>query len=149
MLAIIKEHLRNYPNMQLQDVAKLLHQSEFGGGHMISDKEKSLKWIQEEYNSLTLNTLESLPLTEAIGDGIYRIYLSNLKRGLRAEVLNEMFVQSAEHKKGSIEGLEAKIETVKQKLPFPDSEVQSLPSATRISTEAPTILPIGLSKNLI
>ena len=109
MINILKEHLAAYPNMEIQDVAKLLFQSEFGGGHMIADAEKSFRCIQEEYTSLKSDTLDAFPLTESIGNGISRIYLSSLHHGLRAEILNEMFVRSAGHRKGSVEGLESKI----------------------------------------
>ena len=109
MINILKEHLESYPDMEIQDAAKLLYQSEFGGGHMITNTEKSLERIQEEYTSLKSDILDALPLTESIGNGISRIYLSSLHHGLKAETLNEMFVRSAEHKKGSVEGLESKI----------------------------------------
>ena len=33
MKEILLAHLKQYPQMQLQDVVKLLYQSEFGGGH--------------------------------------------------------------------------------------------------------------------
>ena len=109
MINILKEHLATYPNMEIQDVAKLLFQSEFGGGHMIADAEKSFKRIQEEYTSLKSDVPGEPPLTESIGNGISRIYLSSLSRGLRPEILNEMFVRSAENRKGTFEGLESKI----------------------------------------
>jgi hypothetical protein len=40
--------MKRYPEMKLQDVFKLIYQSEFGGGHMIEDKGKSLEWIKKE-----------------------------------------------------------------------------------------------------
>lgn len=95
--------------MQLKDVAKLLYQSEFGGGHMITDETKSLKRIQEEYNSLNSVLRTQKTIIEAIGDNICRIYLSSLTNGLSAEVLNQMFVKSANQKKGTLDGLEEKI----------------------------------------
>lgn len=130
MINILKEHQTAHPDMQIQDVAKLLYQSEFGGGHMITDSEKSLKWIQNEFAALDPGILDTIPRTENIGDGVYRIYLSNLKHGLRSEVLNEMFVRSANNKKGSVEGLEAKIEQFllachEQKLSFSETEAVS------------------------
>lgn len=95
--------------MQLKDIAKLLYQSEFGGEHMITDETNSLKRIQQEYTSL--KSAHQLPQTiiEPIGDNICRIYLSSLTKGLSAEVLNQMFILSANHKKGSLLGLEEKI----------------------------------------
>lgn len=100
--------------MEIQDIAKLIYQSEFGGGHMITNPLISLKRIQEEYHSLKTNALH-LPFitdTENIGNGLSRIYLSCLDNGISAEVLNEMFVYSANNKKGTFEGLEEKIHLV-------------------------------------
>lgn len=130
MINILKEHQTAHPDMQIQDVAKLLFQSEFGGGHMITDSEKSLKWIQNEYASLAPEILDTMPRTENIGDGVYRIYLSNLNYALRPEVLNEMFVRSANHKTGSVEGLESKINQFllacqEQELPFSETDAIS------------------------
>ena len=47
MKEILLAHLKQYPQMQLQDVVKLLYQSEFGGGHMITSHEKSLERLKE------------------------------------------------------------------------------------------------------
>ena len=53
MKNIILEHIKKYPLMEIRDVAKLIYQSEFGGGHMIPNSQISLNRIQEEYKSLT------------------------------------------------------------------------------------------------
>ena len=42
MKEILLEHFHRYPQMQLQDAVKLLYQSEFGGGHMITSPEKNV-----------------------------------------------------------------------------------------------------------
>ena len=48
MRKILLKNYTKYPEMQVQDAVKLLYQSEFGGGHMISDIGKSLDRILEE-----------------------------------------------------------------------------------------------------
>ena len=48
MKEILLEHFHRYPQMQLQDAVKLLYQSEFGGGHMVTSPEKSLKSLEDE-----------------------------------------------------------------------------------------------------
>lgn len=111
MIEIIKEHLNKYPQMQIQDVAKLLYQSEFGGGHLIADPMMSLKRIQMEYDQLSGVEKKQELTFESIDDGMFRVYLSCLSNGMTAECLNRMFVASANHRKGSVEGLEKKIET--------------------------------------
>ena len=112
MKNIILEHVKKYPLMEIRDIAKLIYQSEFGGGHMIANPQMSFHRIQEEYKSLGWEALNVPSVVENIGNGLSRIYLSCLDHGIPAEVLNEMFVHSANNKKGTIEGLEEKIELV-------------------------------------
>ena len=102
MKNIILEHVKKYPHMEIRDVGKLIYQSEFGGGHMIPNNQISLNRIQEEYASLASEALNVPSVVENIGNGLARIYLSCLEHSLPAEVLNEMFVHSANNKKGTI-----------------------------------------------
>ena len=128
MINVIKEHLKCYPNMEIKDVAKLIYQSEFGGGHMISDSEMSLKRIQEEYKMLN-GEMVSMSAVEPIGDGMCRMYLTVLTDGMKAEVLNQIFVKSANHRKGTVAGLEGKLNIfleacVKNILPYDADDVK-------------------------
>ena len=109
MIEIIKEHLKKYPQMQIQDIAKLLYQSEFGGGHLIADENRSLERIRSEYDALNESDKAQTLKYENIGDGMYRVYLSCLSEDLSAEILNRLFVMSANHRKGSVDGLEKKL----------------------------------------
>ena len=110
MIKIIKEHVERYPHMQIQDVAKLLYQSVFGGGHLITDPSKSLKRIQEEYHSILMQDASTSPVIESIGNGMCRIYISSISNGLCTNVLNEIFIRSAAHQRGTIKELELKIQ---------------------------------------
>lgn len=111
MINTMKEHASSYPEMQIQDVFKLIYQSEFGGGHMIDDKEKSLDWIKKEYLFIReQNQILCNKVCEDIGGDMSRVYLRALEQGLFTETLNEMFVQSANTKTGTVEGLEEKLE---------------------------------------
>jgi len=110
MIEIIREHIKKYPQMQVQDVAKLLYQSEFGGGHLIADANRSLERIKAEYEALAEEDRRQSLKYENIGDGMYRVHLSCFLEDISADILNRMFVASANHKKGSIEGFEKKLE---------------------------------------
>lgn len=120
MKEILLKNCAKYPQMQVQDAVKLLYQSEFGGGHMISDIGKSLDRICEESlknasqfdkdRQKSIN-YKSEPY-EFIGNGICRIYLSALDDGLRPETLNQMFVWTAKHKTGTVAGFERKLEVL-------------------------------------
>ena len=109
MIEIIKEHLQKYSQMQIQDIAKLLYQSEFGGGHLIADANRSLERIRAEYEALDDCDKTAEMKYESIGDGMYRVHLSCLTEAVSAELLNRMFVASANHRKGTVKGLEEKI----------------------------------------
>lgn len=111
MRSVIEQHMEQYPKMQIQDAFKLIYQSEFGGGHMIDDKEKSLDWIKKEYAFIReQNQISYNRVSEDIGGDMCRVYLRVLEQGLSAETLNEMFVQSANTKAGTVEGLGKKLE---------------------------------------
>lgn len=100
-----------YSQMEIRDLLKLIYQSEFGGGHMITDKEKSLEWIKSEYKFMQeQNWPERNVICEDIGGDMCRVYLNALGKGLSEETLNEMFVQSANIKKGTVGELETKLE---------------------------------------
>ena len=51
MIARIEEHFLRYPQMEAVDVLKLIYQSIFGGGHMITDAEKSRMRIEQEFDA--------------------------------------------------------------------------------------------------
>lgn len=108
MTEIIKQHAERYPLMQPQDAVKLLYQSEFGGGHMISSPSASLKRLEEEYAHTPQN---DVPLTESIGGGIVRVNLGALDaNGVSVIKLNDAFVRSSAMVKGSISWFTKKLE---------------------------------------
>lgn len=48
VIALIRRHLRRYPESDYHDVYKLLHQAAFGPGHLLKDKKKALEWIERD-----------------------------------------------------------------------------------------------------
>ena len=139
MIKIIQEHMARYPEMEIRDIFKLIYQSEFGGGHMIKDKNASLEWIKKEYEFIQDQRSDQTDeekkwlireaVCEEIGDGIVRVYLDALGKGLSPETLNELFVLSANEKRGSITRLEAKLDMFLDlckagEIPFEEQEVR-------------------------
>lgn len=114
--------------MELTDAVKLLYQNEFGGGHMIKDEAASLRRLQEEAGKRNLNRGENgneglSGLWEPVGNGLGRLSLDILGKGLRPETMNRMFVLTANATQGTIEGFEQKLELLEQcieekQLPF-------------------------------
>ena len=104
MIKIIQKHTALYPKMQLKDVAKLLYQSEFGGGHMIQNEAACLDFLCREY-AATVQT--STPLLEEIGSGMVRVYLAGLdSAGYPIEQLGQDFIRSAAAVRGNMDAFQ-------------------------------------------
>lgn len=92
---ILTQHALKYPLMEPADAVKLIYQNEFGGGHLISDKEACLNRLKNEYQNVIQKT--DIPLLEDIGNGMARVNLAALDaNGLTVEMLNDIFVASSE-----------------------------------------------------
>ena len=85
--------LEKYPESEPQDIVKLLYQREFGPAHAISDPERTLNWLKEEYASCVQE--EDCPF-EYIGGGYARLHLARLDaNGIAPEKAADAFVKSA------------------------------------------------------
>ncbi|NLC67359.1 MAG: hypothetical protein GX754_00935 [Clostridiaceae bacterium] len=52
---VLARHINSYPEIQIQDMVKLIYQNEFGRGHFIKDKKASLLKLEQEFSSLKKN----------------------------------------------------------------------------------------------
>ena len=103
-------HVRKYPNLEIRDVLKFLHQSAFGCEHLVSSLENATEYIKQEYADLSPNGNEWIePL-----DGAYsRIHLSCIKDGISAETLGRLFFASAKKEPNGAKDLENKLAVAK------------------------------------
>ncbi len=105
---VLKIHSEKYKKLQPADAVKLVYQNEFGGGHLILDREASLSYIKMELERTPTN--EALPLYEDIGNGIVRVNLAKISEyRISPEELNDVFVLSAENVFGTIPSFENKL----------------------------------------
>jgi uridine kinase len=104
---ILLQQFKKYPLMEVCDAVKLLFQSEFGGGHAVSDEYFCMKRIEDEGSNLSIEQL-SEPYFEEIGGGYSRINLSSLKV-IPVEVLGKMFIVSSENNLGTADEFEKKL----------------------------------------
>jgi hypothetical protein len=98
---LIQTHLARYPESEIVDVYKLLHQATFGPGHLIASKKATREWLERESELLTPST--KAPLVESIHpDGqIVRLHLRPyLAYGGQIKLLLNAFVRSAEQVQG-------------------------------------------------
>ncbi|MEG1365961.1 MAG: hypothetical protein RSC96_01975 [Oscillospiraceae bacterium] len=99
-----------YPLMQPQDIVKLAYQSEYGGGHLISDIFAARTALMDEWQG----AFPCGTLFEDISGGFCRLYLGDAReRGLSPSTLFRIFISSAKPS-GSSEGFYAKLDTAKE-----------------------------------
>lgn len=108
---ILRIHAKMYPEMQPADAVKLIYQNEFGGGHLIRDKEACRNYLHKEYVSVEHDPA-SARYTE-IGNQIIRVNLSSLSES-ELDWLGNAFIRSAWEHTGSLETFLGKLQTLRQ-----------------------------------
>ncbi len=124
---LLIKHYRRYPDLQIKDIFKFLHQSTFGCEHMVSSLAGTVEYIKKEYETLTER---SELRTEALDGEYSRVHLSYFDQGLHPETLGRLFFESAKQGAGNIEELEQKLAVangliLENALPFSQSEFDS------------------------
>ena len=129
MRSILLAHAARYPQMEPGDAVKLLYQNEFGGGHMISDTEKCLAFLQKEYAVLSPDP--GIPLLEDIGNGFFRVNLAPLDaHGITPEELGHAFICSSSAHHGNTDDFLKKLQilcklTAEGNMPFSIADLDS------------------------
>lgn len=103
---VLTEHSAAYPDMRPEDYLKLAYQSEFGCGHLLTDRDTAYEMLLTELNKVGSDTLE--PMTVDIGGGYSRLNLSAVKRYLPPEIIFSLFEKSC-GKTGTEEGFRNKL----------------------------------------
>ncbi|MEW6579528.1 MAG: hypothetical protein AB1435_10070 [Chloroflexota bacterium] len=108
VVALIRTHLARYPQMQIADIYKLLHQAAFGPGHLIASKKAAREWLEHEAGRVSPSA--ELPLVESAHPDaqIVRLHLRPyLALGGDLKSLLEAFVRSAEQVRGDAQQMAA------------------------------------------
>lgn len=103
---VIINHIKKYPESELQDILKLLFQNEFGPKHLTINEIEAFKNLSKEVQSLTYKNNEEL--FEDIGAGALRLNLKALPEGTDLNYINKVILQSAEDFSGTNENLVVK-----------------------------------------
>lgn len=110
MQQIFAEHAARYPEMTAQDYIKLAYQSEFGGGHLIADRDAALNYLIEEMKTAPKPAIES----ERIGGLFARLYIP--AEGLRPETVLGLFLETCAPF-GNMIGLNSKLKLLEKRFP--------------------------------
>jgi len=100
-------HLDKYPLAQAVDMLKLLHQGEFGPGHLIVDAAANRKYLENEYAQVS--AASSKPAAgnylEHIGFGFVRLHIHAIDEiGLPIDEYQRLFELSAADVHGTQQG---------------------------------------------
>ncbi|MCX6033484.1 MAG: hypothetical protein NTV38_00685 [Chloroflexi bacterium] len=105
---MIKVHLLRYPQMQVQDLYKLLHQAALGSEHAVRDEQAARDWLERELAEMGEGPDD--PLMDPLSpDGqILRVHLRPyLWAGKNPETLLQAFIRTANEWHGSLDKLKA------------------------------------------
>jgi hypothetical protein len=103
---ILRSHFLRYPNMQVADLYKLLHQAALGSEHAVGDEQVARVSLEKEL--LEMGTGPADPLIDPLSpDGkIRRVHLrSYIQAGKNPETLLQAFIHTANEWHGSPEKL--------------------------------------------
>jgi hypothetical protein len=104
LIPIIHEHILRYPEIQAQDVYKLLHQRHLGPAHLIEDIESARRYFKREYDSVIPDKGNILVENISHDFTVVRINLSPFKAGMYPGMkLFKAFIESASLKTGNID----------------------------------------------
>ncbi len=104
---LVQTHLKRYPESELLDMYKLLHQGVFGPGHSIPDRKAAREWLDQEAGQQTPEPgllIESVHPDDLIVRLHLRPYLA--AKGSLPSLL-EAYVKSGDTVKGAIETMAA------------------------------------------
>lgn len=108
---LLLEHYQKYPQLQIQDIFKYIHQSSFGCEHMVTSLDTAIDYIRKETREISLpgeTLIDSL-------DGAYsRVHLSYLSQGLSVETLGKLFYASSKKEPNGQSDLENKLHVTKE-----------------------------------
>lgn len=108
ILPVLKQHLQRYPDMEANDIYKLVHQAAMGNGHLFEDTAGVKLYLLNELDEVNADTTE--PLIESVSpDGqIVRLNLRPYKaRNGDADKLFDAMLHSAAQFKEHPDRLEA------------------------------------------
>ena len=133
MRRVLLTHHTRYPLMAAQDMVKLIYQSEFGGGHLITDEAKSLRRLEAECRGLPMDGGKET--FEDIGNELNRFHLNAPGiEDIALTTVNRFFVNTANGNAGTVQDFAEKLAVLRQccadgTLPYPVDELDAYLSA--------------------
>lgn len=123
---LLMRHYQNYPELQIKDIFKFLHQSSFGCEHLVTDLSAVNEYISKETQECQFDAGK---LIEPLDGDFCRVHLDWIKAGLNEKTLGKLFFLSAKPVENGKSALEEKLAIVvemvkKGLLPFSLDQVE-------------------------
>ena len=99
------EHYREYPLLEIQDIFKFIFQSACGCEHLVSDYDRVINYIRQEYAAM----IPCEPKVDVLDGNYSRVHLSCINERFTAEDLGELFFKSARTEPDSKAKIEEKL----------------------------------------
>lgn len=104
---ILLDHAARYPDWQIEDLYKLIHQAALGSEHAVTGREQARCWLDDELAHL--DSVKNEPLIDPIAEGgsIVRVHLRPLvENHLLPSQLLDAFLRTSREFRGSIQRLD-------------------------------------------
>jgi hypothetical protein len=94
---LIEKQVEKFPELEVQDLYKFLHQAAMGSEHAVKDSASTAKWMEDEIAGLDMNKDDALIDTLSPDGRIVRVNLRPfLKEGYNPNQLLKSFSRKAE-----------------------------------------------------
>lgn len=108
---ILKAHISRYPLSRPRDMVKLIYQSEYGGGHLLTDRGQAETCLLQELKQVQCSSGEPV---EEIGGDLCRLHLRALNSlEIRPSTCAGLFALAC-RPRGTAAGMEEKLQTLVQ-----------------------------------
>ena len=77
--AVLDLEKKEHPKAKIEDYYKLVFQSIFGPGHLVRDKDQTLRYLEEEWESVSPDSSCHLVQDISINMAVFRLSLQNCK----------------------------------------------------------------------
>lgn len=102
----VLSYFKQNTDTEITDLFKFLYQSCFGCEHLVTDYDRALKWIKEEYESAEA---DDLPEVEYLDGDFCRVHLKALRDEQSLETLCEVFIKSSGKREDGLVRLEKEL----------------------------------------
>lgn len=121
----VLDYYKQNTDIEITDLFKFLYQSCMGCEHLVSDFDKALAWIEDEYSRAFD---DDLPPVESLDGDFCRVHLKAMKNKDSLKDLCEVFILSSKRQQDGIKRLENELNRLvalidSKELDFPKNEM--------------------------